>query len=142
MADLAVDRNGRSTVSEPLIFVFNVALQEGKMDDYRAYADELIEFVEKNEPRLISFEVYANDEGTQATNVFVHPDAESEDFHMQVAADKINEGNQFVDFARMTIDVYGKPSGAVLQQLRQMADSGVPVRVNSLHLGGFMRQSI
>jgi hypothetical protein len=128
-------------VSEPLIFVFNLALQPGKMDDYRAYADELIEFVEKNEPRLISFELYANDEGTQAMNVFIHPDAESEDFHMQVAADKINEGSQFVDFASMTIDVYGKPSEAVLRQLDQMAGSGVPVRVNSRHLGGFVRQS-
>jgi hypothetical protein len=135
-------RNGRNTVSKPLIFVFNVALQEGMLDDYKAYASELIDFIEKSEPRLVSFEVYANDEGTQATNVFVHPDAESEDFHLQVAADKINEGYQFLDFTRMTIDVYGKPSGAVLQQLRQMADSGVPVRVNSLHLGGFMRQSI
>jgi hypothetical protein len=131
----------RSTVSEPLIFVFNMTLQEGKEDDYKAYADELIEFVEKNEPRLISFEVYANDEGTQATNVFVHPDAESEDFHMQVAAEKIKEGYQFVDFARVTIDVYGKPSEAVVQQLREMADSGAPVRVNSRHLGGFIRQS-
>jgi hypothetical protein len=96
-----------------LIFVFNLALQEGMLDDYKAYASELIDFIEKNERRLISFEVYANDEGTQATNVFVHPDAESEDFHMQVAADKINEGQQFLDFTRMTIDVYGKPSGAV-----------------------------
>jgi hypothetical protein len=59
---------------------------------------------------------------------------------MQVAHDKINEGYQFLDFARMTIDVYGKPSDAVLQQLRQMADSGVPVRVNSRHLGGFLRR--
>ena len=46
-------------VSEPLILVFNMALQEGRMDDYKAYADELIEFVQENEPRLISFEVYA-----------------------------------------------------------------------------------
>ena len=127
-------------MSDPLIFVFNVALNEGKFDEYRSYADELVEFVETKEPRLIAFEVYANDEGTQITNVFIHPDAESEDFHMQVAAEKINEGGGFVDFGRMTIDVYGKPSGGVLQQLNQMADSGVPVRVNSQHLGGFMRR--
>jgi hypothetical protein len=64
-ADRAVNRNGRNTVSEPLIFVFNVALQEGMFEDYKAYAAELIEFIEKNEPRLISFEIYANDEGTK-----------------------------------------------------------------------------
>ena len=127
-------------MGEPLIFVFNLALQEGKFDDYRSYADELVEFVETEEPRLIAFEVYANNEGRQVTNIFIHPDAESEDFHMQVAAEKVNEGSQFVDFARMTIDVYGRPSDAVLQELNKLADSGVPVRVNSRHLGGFLRQ--
>ena len=127
-------------MGEPLIFVFNLALQEGKFDDYRSYADELVEFVETEEPRLIAFEVYANNEGRQVTNIFIHPDAESEDFHMQVAAEKVNKGSQFVDFARMTIDVYGRPSDAVLQELNKLADSGVPVRVNSRHLGGFLRQ--
>jgi hypothetical protein len=127
-------------MGEPLIFVFNLALQEGKFDDYKSYADELVEFVETKEPRLIAFEVYADDEGRQVTNIFIHPDAESEDFHMQVAAEKVNEGSQFVDFTRMTIDVYGRPSDAVLQELNKMADSGVPVRVNSRHLGGFLRQ--
>ena len=107
----------------------------------KRYLGELVEFIEANEPRLNAFEAYVNEEGTEVTNLFIHPDAESEDFHMEVAADKINQGGGFLDFGRMTIDVYGKPSDAVLRQLSQMADSGVPVRINTSHLGGFIRST-
>ena len=80
-------------MSEPLIFAFNVVLQEEKFDDYKSHADELVEFIESKEPQLIAFEVYAKDEGTQVTNVFIHPNAESEDFHLEVAAEKVQEGD-------------------------------------------------
>lgn len=125
-------------MSEPLIFVFHVTLKEGTFDAYSSYAGELIEFIESNEPRLLALEVYANDEGTQVSHVFIHPDAESEDFHTEVAAEKVKEGGQY--YAGLAVDVYGRPSDAVLQQLKQLADSGVPVRVNTRHLGGFRRQ--
>ena len=124
-------------MSEPLIFVFNVTLQEGTFDDYSRYANELVEFIESKEPRLIAVEVYANEEGSEVSHVFIHPDAESEDFHAEVAAEKVKEGGQY--YAGLAIDVYGRPSDAVLQQLKQMADSGVPVRVNPRYLGGFRR---
>ncbi len=126
-------------MKEPLIFVFNVTLQEGTFDDYTRYAKELVEFIESKEPRLIAFENYANDDGSQVTHVLIHPDAESEDFHMEVAAEKVKEGQQY--YADLAIDVYGRPSDVVLQQLNQMADSGVPVRVNTRHLGGFRRRA-
>ena len=122
----------------PLILVFHVTLQEGKFDDYKSYADELVDFVETNEPRLIACEVYANDDGTEISHVFIHPDAESEDFHAEVAAEKVKEGQQY--YAGLAVDVYGTPSDAVLEGLSRLAESGVPVRVNARHLGGFRRQ--
>ena len=36
------------------------------------------------EPRVIAFNIYVNDEGTEVTGVQVHPDAASMEFHMQV----------------------------------------------------------
>lgn len=124
-------------MTEPLIFVFHVTVQEGKFDDYKSYTDELVEFIESKEPRLIAFESFANDEGREVSHVFIHPDAESEDFHSQIAAEKVQEGRQY--YAGLAIDVYGRPSDAVLKNLNQLADSGVPVRMNTRHLGGFMR---
>jgi hypothetical protein len=37
------------------------------------------------------------------------------------------------------IDVYGTPSDAVLETIKQLAGSGVPLSVKAHHLGGFTR---
>jgi hypothetical protein len=42
--------------------------------------------------------------------LFVHPDAESEDFHMEVAGEKINQGGGFVDFGRIVSTFTGNPA--------------------------------
>ena len=126
-------------MAEPLIFVFTYAIKEGKLEDYKEFNRAFVEFVEAKEPRLIGYEVYVNKEGTEATSVLVHPDADSEDFHMQVAGEKLRPGYAFMDATKMAIGVYGSPSDAVLEQLRQMAESGVPVSIKPHHLGGFTR---
>jgi hypothetical protein len=45
--------------------------------------------VESNEPRLIAFNLYLDDEGSSVTGVQVHPDAQSMVSHMQVVRDYI-----------------------------------------------------
>lgn len=75
----------------PLIFVFTYPIKEGSLEDYREFNRDFAEFVEAKEPRLIACEVYVNEEGTEATSVLVHPDADSEDFHMHVAGGKLQQ---------------------------------------------------
>ena len=48
----------------------------------------LIDFVQANEPRLIAFNEYANEDGTEVAVVQVHPDADSMAFHMEVIAER------------------------------------------------------
>jgi hypothetical protein len=48
----------------------------------------------RKEPRLIAFNVYVDQDGSNATVVQVHPDADSMLFHMQVARDHISEAYQ------------------------------------------------
>jgi hypothetical protein len=102
----------------------------------------LVEFVDANEPRLIAFESYLTDDGTEVANVFVHPDADSEDFHMQVAGDKVKGGYEFLDFTKMSIEVYGRPSDTVLDGLTQFAAAGTTVSIKAHHFGGFTRSNI
>ena len=73
------------------------------------------------------------------TVVQVHPDADSMLFHMQVARDHISEAYLSVLEKTERIDVYGKPSDAVLETIKQLAGSGVPLSVKAHHLGGFTR---
>jgi hypothetical protein len=37
-------------MTEPLIFIFTVAIKEGRLEDYKAYLPRLVEFIDANEP--------------------------------------------------------------------------------------------
>ena len=54
---------------EPLIFVTTITLKEGKLEDFKHYSQQMGKFVEENEPRIIHFEQYINEEGTELTSV-------------------------------------------------------------------------
>jgi quinol monooxygenase YgiN len=126
-------------MSEPFIFIGTHTLREGKLEDFKKACSELVEVVEANEPRLIAFNIYVNEDGTEATIVQVHPDPDSMLFHMQVAREHISEAYQSVLEKTQRIDVYGKLSDTVLGMIRQLAGSEVPLSVKTHHLGGFTR---
>jgi hypothetical protein len=126
-------------MTAPLILLFSYPIRDGKLQEFEEFNHEFASFIEAKEPRLIGYEVYVNEDGTQATSVLIHPDAESEDFHMQVAGEKLQQGYALMDTTKLTIDVYGSPSDAVLEQLRNMAESGITLRLKPHHFGGFTR---
>jgi quinol monooxygenase YgiN len=128
-------------MSEPFIFIGTHALKEGKLEDFKKSCGGLVEVVEANEPRLIAFNLYVNQDGTEVTVVQVHPDADSMLFHMQVAREHISEAYQSTLEKTERIEVYGKPSDTVLEMISQLAGSEVPLSVKAHHLGGFTRSS-
>jgi len=126
-------------MSEPFIFIGTHTISEGRLEDFKQSCGELLKVVQANEPRLIAFNIYVDEDGTEASVVQVHPDADSMLFHMQVVRDHISEAYQSVLEKTERIDVYGKLSDAVLETIRQLAGSGVPLSVKTHHLGGFTR---
>jgi quinol monooxygenase YgiN len=129
------------TVAGPFIFVSQSRIKEGRLDDFKRALREMAEFVETNEPRVIGFEAYLDDDETEVTGVQIHPDADSMAFHMQVAFEKIMEFDQYLD--TQTVEVYGVPNEAVLGMMKQIADqfggSGLSLRVRTNPVGGFIR---
>ena len=69
-------------MSKPLIFVSTWKIREGRLEDYKQFAKELIEHIQKKEPQLIAFNMYFNEDETEMTSIQVHPDTASMDFHM------------------------------------------------------------
>jgi quinol monooxygenase YgiN len=128
-------------MSEPFIFIGTHTIREGKLEDFKKQWRKLLDVVEAKEPRLIAFNAYVNEDGTELTVVQVHPDADSMLFHMQVARDHISEAYQSVLEKTKRIDVYGKPSDTALEMIRQLAGSEVPLSLKASHLGGFTRSS-
>jgi hypothetical protein len=91
--------------------------------------------VESNEPRPISYNVYLNDNRTRMTVVQVHPDSASMEFHMKVASTVFAK---FAGVIRLSaMDVYGKPSDDLLEQMQDKLRmlGNATVTVHDLHAG-------
>jgi hypothetical protein len=126
-------------MSGPFIFIATNRLKEGMLEAERERVPGLVEFIEENEPRLLAFNEYANEEGTEVGVVQVHPDAESMEFHMKTVAERAARAYAETLEATTSIQVYGTPTEAVLQMLSRQAGAGVPLVVKRHHLGGFTR---
>ena len=126
-------------MSGPFIFIATNRLKPGKLNSEQKRLPDLIDFIQANEPRLIAFNEYANEEGTEVAVVQVHPDADSMVFHMELIAERAASAYADTIDATTNIQVFGTPSGAVTDMLRRQAGAGVPLSIKPHHLGGFTR---
>jgi hypothetical protein len=123
----------------PFIFIATNRLKEGKLESEKQRVPGLVDFVQANEPRLIAFNEYANEEGTEVAVVQVHPDTDSMVFHMKLIAERAAGAYADTLEATTNIQVFGAPGAAVADTLRRQAGAGVPLNVKPHFLGGFTR---
>jgi hypothetical protein len=92
----------------------------GALPRLREAIADLADFVEQNEPRIVSYSAYFSEAGDQMTVTHIHDDAASLDYHMEVA------GPRFAPFAELltlqSIHVYGEPTEWALEQLRRKVE--------------------
>jgi len=67
-------------IAGPFIFIASNRLRPGKLDAERSRVPLLVDFIEANEPRVIAFNEYANEDGTEVGVVQLHPDTDSLNF--------------------------------------------------------------
>jgi hypothetical protein len=123
----------------PFIFIATNRLRLEKLEDERARVPGLVEFIEANEPRLIAFNEYASEDGTEVAVVQVHPDADSMTSHMELVAERAARAYAETVEATTSIQVFGAPSDGIVEMLRRQAGAGVPLSIKPHHLGGFVR---
>jgi quinol monooxygenase YgiN len=126
-------------MSDPFIFITTHTVKDGRLEELERLTDEFLEFVQANEPGLVSIGAYLNDGRDRLTLVQVHRDAESMDFHLRVAGEKIDEALDVVE--NDSVEVYGAPREITRRLLDQVRTTGVPVTINSHPLAGFNRDA-
>ena len=122
-------------MSEPIFYVDTSAVRPGRLPEVKQAMHELAEFVDANEPQLVSYALYLDESKTHMSVVALHPDASSMELHMDVAGPAFRKFVGLIDLLR--IDVYGRPTDKSLEQLQQKAQmlgSGT-VRVHEWHAG-------
>jgi len=126
-------------MTAPFIFIGTYHVREGKLEAFKAYWQEFIEYIEPREPRLIAINLYVNDEGNEVSVVQVHPDADSMLFHMGVAQQHIGVAyGEFLDRSSTTL-IYGTPNEATLAMIEQMTGPDLSVSIKPTPAGGFSR---
>ncbi len=101
-------------------FVGSFSIPEGAFNEWTTAITDMIDFVTANSPRLVSFNAYVDEDHTEGTVVYVHPDSESLEQHLELAASRIGKGVQMVRTIR--IELYGDPSDAVVDRLRGISE--------------------
>jgi quinol monooxygenase YgiN len=126
-------------MSRPLVYVDTSEVRNGALEELRAAIRELAEFVDENEPQLISYDAYLSEDGTQMTVIHVHADPASLDYHMDVAGPRFG---RFADLVRLrSIHMYGEPSekavGQLCDKVRLLGNGEVTVHAPHAGFGRF-----
>ena len=129
-------------MSQPFIFISTFRLREGTLEAFKEMCQGLVEFVESTEPRVIAFNLYASEDGTEVSNVQVHQDADSMVSHMQLLREHISAAGGAGSSIDVTTSnqIYGLANDAVLEMIEEF-DPGVPLTIKPLRLAGFTRSA-
>jgi quinol monooxygenase YgiN len=125
-------------MSGPLINVFTYTIKPGKEEEVRKRIAELVDFVETNEPRMIAFHAYLNQDGNALSIVQVHPDSASMEFHMQVNAKHFATAFDWLDKS-LGQQLFGPISDALAGELAKWDDAITHIPI---HEAGFTRTTV
>ena len=118
-----------------IVYIDKSAVCDGKLGELKIAMSDLVDFVEANEPDILSYNVFFSNDGARMTVVHMHTDSASLAFHMEVAGPMFPPIGEFIDLE--SIDVYGRPSEELVQQFEEKASTlgSGRVSIHDLHQG-------
>lgn len=128
-------------MAEPFIYIGTTTIKPGKLEEARKSIGELVDFVETNEPRMIAFHCFLNEEGTKLTIVQVHPDVASMELHMEINAKHFTTAFDYLE-SSVSEQYYGAISETLGAELAKWDDPNVAVTRMPVHEGGFTRTNV
>ena len=110
-------------------------IRPGKLSELKNVVKELVEFVDLKEARLISYNIYFNEEGSQMSLLQIHPDSASLEFHLELGGPIFLKFKDLIQL--LTIQIYGEPSENLLKQLHRKAQmlGNAKVTIHNLQAG-------
>jgi hypothetical protein len=123
-------------MSGPLIMISRSRVKPGRRETYEAHLRQATEMVESEEPRVIAFNSWTSEDGTEVSTVHFHPDADSLDTHLKLYVERL-AGPVAEAVDSYELDIWGAASESALNALRSMP--GLRVRVLPVHEAGFIR---
>jgi hypothetical protein len=127
-------------MTKPIVFISHFRVRDGMLDQFKDLARTVALQLQAERPRTIAYLFYLSQSGSEITIVHVFPDADSMDNHAQGSQERSRAAFEFV--IPDGWEIYGTPSTAVLQQMREAAlASGVTLTIHPDYFAGFLRAS-
>jgi hypothetical protein len=104
---------------DPIIYVDRSRIVEGKLEELKRSILALVEYIERREPRLLSYGFYVDETSLRMTVIAIHPDSASLELHMDIGGPEFRKLSDMVELTG--IEVYGSPSENALAQLNGKA---------------------
>jgi hypothetical protein len=102
-----------------LVYVDTSEVREGKREQLEEAIDELAESIEANVPRVLAYNVFLSDDGSEMTVVHVHAEPGSLDSHLETGGPVFRK---FADLLTLrSIRVYGEPSERAVELMHGKA---------------------
>ena len=102
-------------MSNHIVTDFELSIKEGKLDDFKAIVNTMIEMTDVNEPNTVVYEWYINEDGSECHLLETFKDSDAFMTHLG------NVGHMFetlFGFATMTrAKIYGSPSTELREAL-------------------------
>ena len=124
-------------MSGPIVFISHNKMKEGQLDAFLEYNRDRFQLIQEQKPATAALLAYAGQDGSEVSFVHIFPDAESMELHFQGAAERSKRAYEFMQ--PISMEIYGSPNEAVLEMMKQIAESGVSVSIDADYLGGFLR---
>ena len=124
-------------MSEPIVFISHLKIKGGKLEAFKESSREIFEMMEAGKPGTLVHVGFVNEDGTKLSFIHVFPSAEAMDDHLGGVEDRANKAFEFLD--TVGYEIYGTPSGQVMQMMEQFARSGITLSVEPDYFGGYMR---
>jgi quinol monooxygenase YgiN len=110
---------GSGAMALPIVYVDVSEIRDGKLEELEQAMSHLVQFVEANMARIISYGFFIDPKRTTMTVVAIHPDAASLEFHLDEGRDEFRKFAHLIDLSR--IEVYGSVTEAVVERLQRKA---------------------
>jgi quinol monooxygenase YgiN len=122
----------------PIVFISHNIVKDGKLEGFRDAFAQVARALDAEKPGTLVFLAFAADDGSEVSVVHVFPDADAMGQHLQGVQERMGTAVEFIQ--TKGYEIYGAPSEPVLEAMRGFADAeSVPLRVQSDHVGGYLR---
>ena len=124
-------------MSEPIVFISNQRVKEGKLEGYKDYYRQVAEQAKKHKPGTVAHIAYHNEEGTELSIIHIFPDAEAMELHMRGVDELAKKAYEYVEI--LSFEIYGKPAEAILERMMQIVGSSIALNIRPQLIGGYIR---